>query len=96
MGAAVRDFRRERARAVCIFRFDGETFRFDKSRLGRGRQINFAAKMDFRFDIYTARFADKRFADVCDFVYFAVAFSDVAFVSEADLHKGLNLIAQEQ
>ncbi len=86
MGEAVRYFRRERARAVCVLRFDGETFRFNQSRLGRGRQINFTAKMDFRFDIYTARFADKRFADVCGFIYFAVAFSDVASISETDLH----------
>ena len=86
MGEAVRDFRRERARAVCLFRLDGETFGNNQSRLGRGRKINLAAKMDFRFDIFAARLADKRFADVCGFVYFAMAVSDVAFIPEADLH----------
>ena len=38
--------------------FDGETFRVNQSRPGRGRQSNLAAKMDFRFGLRAARFAD--------------------------------------
>ena len=45
--------------------------------------------MDFRFHIFTARFADKRFVDVCRFLYFTLALFNVAFVSQTNLHKSL-------
>ncbi len=92
MGEAICYFWCERARAVRLFRFDGETSGNNQIHCGRRRQTSFPAKMDFRFALPAACFADKCFADVCDFVYFAVAFSNVAFVSEANFYKNLTLV----
>ena len=89
MGETVFDFRCQRARAVRLFRLDGETDGNYQSRRGRERQNDFPAKLDFQFSISAACRADQCVVDVRRQLYFAVAFPDVAFVSQADLHQSL-------
>ena len=89
MVEAVCNFWCQRARFVRFFGTFSENVRSDKSR-GRGRKTNFSARLDFRFNIYAACFTNQRFVNVRRFLYFILAFPDVAFVSEANLYKSLN------
>ena len=85
MVKAVRHFRRERAGVICIFGFAGENFGNYQS-VRCGRQNDFPAKMDFRFNLFTACRANQRLADVRRQHHSPVAFFDVAFIPKANFY----------
>ena len=89
MGEAVYDFRCQRPRAVRVF---GTAFKIDGNYQGRyrcGRRRDFITRMDFRFDFSAARRTDKCLINVRRQLYFAVAFPNVAFISQANLYQSV-------
>ena len=83
MGETIYNFRRERARPVCIFGFDVKTARNYQSFVGCGGESIVSAKLDFQQLISNVRRTDQRLADVRGLLYFSVAVFDVAALSEA-------------
>ena len=89
MGETVHYIRRQRARSFCFFRTFIENFRFGKSP-NCGRQNDIFAGMDLQLGVFARCLAGKRIADVRRFLHFVMAFPDVAFVSQTNLHQSLN------
>ena len=89
MGETVRDFRRQRARAVRRFGLDGKDYGLDKIQR-RGRKRNISSQLDFQNAFSLNGRARQCFADVCNLLHFILAFPDVAFISKENPYKNLD------